>query len=58
VPCPQPSRSDRDPVVAGLRTVLFTDIVGHTEMMSRLGGEQSLRGVSEPVQVWVAREKE
>jgi hypothetical protein len=57
VPCPEPSQSDRDPVVAGLRTVLFTDIVGHTEMMSRLGGEQSLGGVGEPVRVWALREK-
>jgi class 3 adenylate cyclase len=27
-------------VASGLRTVLFTDLVGHTEMMSRLGDER------------------
>ena len=33
-PVPAPSAA---PPVGGLRTVLFTDIVGHTEMMQRLG---------------------
>jgi class 3 adenylate cyclase len=29
--------SSKTPIIAGLRTVIFTDIVGHTEMMQRLG---------------------
>jgi class 3 adenylate cyclase len=36
-------RSDRHaagPAAPGLRTVLFTDLVGHTEMMRRLGDER------------------
>jgi len=33
---PQPAR----PEAASLRSVLFTDLVGHTEMMSRLGDER------------------
>jgi class 3 adenylate cyclase len=32
-------REQRDRTQVGLRTVLFTDLVGHTEMMSRLGDE-------------------
>jgi class 3 adenylate cyclase len=32
--------SERRPEPSGLRTVLFTDLVGHTEMMSRLGDER------------------
>ena len=31
------SSGARAPAVGGLRTVLFTDLVGHTEMMQRLG---------------------
>ena len=38
------SGGEREPVAGGLRTVLFTDLVGHTEMMQRLGDEQG-RGV-------------
>jgi class 3 adenylate cyclase len=34
------SRSARSPSANALRTVLFTDLVGHTEMMSRLGDER------------------
>ena len=34
------SRRTRPPAVAAFRTVLFTDLVGHTEMMSRLGDEK------------------
>jgi class 3 adenylate cyclase/pimeloyl-ACP methyl ester carboxylesterase len=50
---PGPRRSESSPSLkgegsrGGLRTVLFTDIVGHTEMMSRLGdvrGRAVLRG--------------
>jgi class 3 adenylate cyclase len=36
---PTPNRPVRTPE-SGLRTVLFTDLVGHTEMMSRLGDDR------------------
>ena len=39
VEAPQPKRSRRRPPASAFRTVLFTDLVGHTEMMSRLGDE-------------------
>ena len=32
-----PAWADHVPAAGGLRTILFTDIVGHTEMMQRLG---------------------
>ena len=32
-----PDRVDAPPVPSAFRTILFTDLVGHTEMMSRLG---------------------
>jgi class 3 adenylate cyclase len=35
-----PERSRAPAPAAGLRTVLFTDIVGHTEMMQRLGDQK------------------
>jgi class 3 adenylate cyclase/pimeloyl-ACP methyl ester carboxylesterase len=39
-PAPAPPASAAVvPVASSLRTVLFTDLVGHTEMMSRLGDE-------------------
>jgi class 3 adenylate cyclase/pimeloyl-ACP methyl ester carboxylesterase len=37
LPTPEAVQSES---VSGLRTVLFTDLVGHTEMMSRLGDER------------------
>ena len=40
---PQTARSSREapePVASSFRTVLFTDLVGHTEMMSRLGDDR------------------
>jgi class 3 adenylate cyclase/pimeloyl-ACP methyl ester carboxylesterase len=35
-----PSMAAAPPPLGGLRTVLFTDLVGHTEMMQRLGDER------------------
>jgi class 3 adenylate cyclase len=35
-----PPRALTTPPLGGLRTILFTDIVGHTEMMRRLGDER------------------
>jgi class 3 adenylate cyclase/pimeloyl-ACP methyl ester carboxylesterase len=37
---PEPSDSPEAYPATALRTVLFTDLVGHTEMMSRLGDER------------------
>lgn len=37
---PEPSDSPASLLATTLRTVLFTDLVGHTEMMSRLGDER------------------
>jgi Adenylate cyclase, family 3 (some proteins contain HAMP domain) len=37
--CELPLRRDADRKQSHLRTVLFTDLIGHTEMMSRLGDE-------------------
>ena len=37
---PAPSGGTAEPEQASVRTVLFTDIVGHTGMMSRLGDER------------------
>ena len=36
----QPSRASRAAATRAFRTVLFTDLVGHTEMMPRLGDER------------------
>jgi class 3 adenylate cyclase len=36
----QQERRQREPQTTGLRTILFTDLVGHTEMMQRLGDER------------------
>jgi class 3 adenylate cyclase/pimeloyl-ACP methyl ester carboxylesterase len=36
----QPPAKVAEPAGSALRTVLFTDLVGHTEMMSRLGDER------------------
>jgi class 3 adenylate cyclase/pimeloyl-ACP methyl ester carboxylesterase len=39
-PAPSPGDQTKDGTGVSLRTVLFTDLVGHTEMMSRLGDER------------------
>ncbi len=36
---PAPSASDASPAQTGVRTILFTDIEGHTQMMQRLGDD-------------------
>jgi class 3 adenylate cyclase/pimeloyl-ACP methyl ester carboxylesterase len=35
-----PEREKKTPLPSAFRTILFTDLVGHTEMMSRLGDER------------------
>ena len=37
---PEPAPPTASPVSSAFRTVLFTDLVGHTEMMQRLGDEK------------------
>jgi class 3 adenylate cyclase/pimeloyl-ACP methyl ester carboxylesterase len=39
-PAPSPGDQKKSGAIVSLRTVLFTDLVGHTEMMSRLGDER------------------